>query len=493
MSETPPLRITPANDAPYRSRRDFVVYWMGASRRLDYNFALQRAVDLAQEYEVGLVIFEPLRCDYPWASERLHRFMLDGMAEHAARLDTTNALYLPYVERAAGERRGLVEALAEHAVAVVADDFPAFMIPELIARTAAKLDVRVEMVDSNGIVPLYAPDKLFKRAYDFRRWFQQYGRAFIDQAPRAHPLVGKNIAPIGALPDAIARRWPAASVDELRDPALLAGLPIDHCVGPVETIPGGEDAAHDCLHSFVEQRLDGYATRRNHPEDEQTSQLSPYLHFGHISAHEVLQAVLEREDWRFDDLSEDARGKREGWWGMSEDAEAFLDELITWREVGFNTCAYLDGFDRYESLPDWALQTLDEHADDPREHVYTLEEFEHARTHDNLWNAAQMQLVGQGRIHGYLRMLWGKKILHWSASPKEALQVMIELNNKYALDGRDPNSYSGIFWVLGRYDRPWGPEREVFGKVRYMTSRSTRRKFSVEGYIGRWLTDKPTT
>jgi deoxyribodipyrimidine photo-lyase len=190
-----------------------------------------------------------------------------------------------------------------------------------------------------------------------------------------------------------------------------------------------------------------------------------------------------RENWSPDKLADNAKGSRQGWWGMSEPAESFLDELITWRELGYNFCWQRDDYDQYESLPDWARKTLEEHTSDERPHVYSLEEFETAQTHDELWNAAQTQLVSEGRMHNYLRMLWGKKILHWSASPREALRIMIQLNNKYAIDGRNPNSYSGIFWVLGRYDRAWGPERSIFGKIRYMTSENTARKFKVKNYI----------
>jgi len=196
---------------------------------------------------------------------------------------------------------------------------------------------------------------------------------------------------------------------------------------------------------------------------------------------------MRREQWSPANLSQKASGSSSGWWGVSETAESFLDELITWREVGYNMCALRDDYDRYESLPEWAKDTLAEHADDPREHVYGLEEFENADTHDDLWNAAQRQLTREGRIHNYLRMLWGKKILEWSASPQEALDTMIELNNKYGVDGRNPNSYSGIFWVLGRYDRPWGPERPIFGKVRYMSSANTARKVRVKNYIRKHL------
>jgi deoxyribodipyrimidine photo-lyase len=219
---------------------------------------------------------------------------------------------------------------------------------------------------------------------------------------------------------------------------------------------------------------------------EATSGLSPYLHFGHISAHEVFARLAHREDWSPDDLAATATGRRRGWWGTSEPAEAFLDQLVTWRELGFNTCAHRPDFDAFEALPGWALRTLAKHAGDRRPALYRADQLERAQTHDPLWNAGQRQLVREGRLHSYIRMLWGKKILEWSERPEDALAVMIELNNKHALDGRDPNSYSGIFWVLGRYDRPWGPERPVFGTVRYMSSESTARKVRVREYIRRY-------
>ena len=171
---------------------------------------------------------------------------------------------------------------------------------------------------------------------------------------------------------------------------------------------------------------------------------------------------------------------------MSEPAEAFLDQLVTWREVGYNCCAYRSDYDEYQSLPSWAKATLAKHAVDKRSYLFTLDEFAAARTHDRLWNAAQRQLITEGTIHNYLRMLWGKKILQWTAGPQEALDIMVELNNRYALDGQDPNSYSGIFWILGRYDRPWGPERPIFGTVRYMSSENTARKIRVREYIRRY-------
>ena len=217
-----------------------------------------------------------------------------------------------------------------------------------------------------------------------------------------------------------------------------------------------------------------------------TSGLSAYLHFGHVSPHLILARLATKEGWTVDDISESTAGKREGWWGMSASAEAFLDQLCTWRELGLNNCAHDPAYARFESLPDWAQATLAEHESDEREHLYDLDDFENTRTHDDLWNAAQNHLRAEGIMPNYLRMLWGKKILHWSRNAREALDIMVELNNKYALDGRNPNSYSGILWTLGKFDRPWGPERPIFGKVRYMTSDNTRRKIKVDEYLARW-------
>ncbi|MBT8477613.1 MAG: deoxyribodipyrimidine photolyase, partial [Gemmatimonadetes bacterium] len=239
------------------------------------------------------------------------------------------------------------------------------------------------------------------------------------------------------------------------------------------------------LEGFLRHRLSGYGDR-NHPDEDAASGLSPYLHFGHISPHAVLARLVEQEDWTPAFEGRPTNGKRAGWWGMSEAAEAFLDELVTWREVGFNMAANRADHREFESLPDWAQRTLAEHAGDPRPHLYGLEQFESASTGDELWNAAQRQLLRDGVIHNYLRMLWGKKILEWTKTPREAARVMIELNNRYALDGRDPNSYSGIYWCLGRYDRPWGPERPVFGKIRFMTSKNTARKLRLGDYLERY-------
>lgn len=456
---------------------------MIAARRLHYNFALDRAVELSLDLRKPLLILEALRCNYPWACDRFHRFVLDGMADNAATAARHRVLYYPYLETAAGAGEGLLETLAADACAVVTDDFPGFFFPRMVAAAARKLAVRFEAVDSNGLLPLRAASGAFPTAYAFRRFLQKVLPPHLTDPPCSDPLARSSFLPPPSLAESLCLRWPVVEAKRLRlDPAFLRRLPIDHSVCCVET-QGGHSTARVRLLEFFRHKLRHYGEQRNDPGADATSGLSPYLHFGHMSAHEIFAQVVRREKWTPEKLALRATGSREGWWNMSPATEAFLDELITWRELGYNFSAHRTDCDLYESLPDWAQQTLKKHARDERPHLYTSAQFERAQTHDPLWNAAQTQLVREGRIHNYLRMLWGKKILEWSRSPQEAAQLMIHLNNKYALDGRDPNSYSGIFWCFGRYDRPWGPERPVFGTVRYMSSENTARKFSVKRYL----------
>ncbi|MCB9758575.1 MAG: deoxyribodipyrimidine photolyase [Alphaproteobacteria bacterium] len=475
----PAMRVQVRNDAPVRSGRSYVLYWMIAARRTRYSYGLQRALWWAQQLKRPLVVLEALRVGYPWASDRIHRFVLDGMADNRRALTEAGIAVHSYVERAPGEGRGLLDALAQDACVVVTDRYPCFFLPRMVEAAAARLPVHLEAVDSNGILPLAAADRAFPTAHSFRRHLQKTLRPHLAAFPMPDPLAVAPFARGAALSPEIAQRWPDG-VD-----VSCEALPIDHSVAPVST-RGGSAAGEAAAARFLRQRLDRYGDERNHPDAHAASGLSPYLHFGHLSAHQVVDAVLQQEDWDPERLAPTASGSRGGWWGLSPSAEGFLDELITWRELGYVFCDQVPDYDRYERLPDWALQTLAEHAADRRPHVYDLDTLDRAATHDPIWNAAQRQLREEGRIHNYLRMLWGKKILHWTPGPRDALAVMIELNNRYALDGRDPNSYSGIFWVLGRFDRAWGPERPIFGKVRYMTSDSTRRKLRLSGYLERW-------
>jgi len=480
----PVLRLRRVNAAKPRAGGEYVLYWMIAARRLTDNYALQYAAGEAERRGRPLVILEALRSDYRWASDRLHRFALDGMAEHARRLARSEVCYHAYVEPEKGAGRGLLEMLAGRACLVVTDEFPGFFLPRMVEAAAVRLDVPLIAVDSNGLLPLRVADKAYPTAYAFRRFLQgQLGEHLMD-VPEEEPLRRHRLPRLEQLPAQLLERWPAMSATALEARDLTAQLPIDHAV-PAVPYRGGTIAAESTLAVFLQDRLDSYAERRNEPEQEATSGLSPYLHWGHISVHRILRELARRERWSPSDLSSRTDGRREGWWGMGASAEAFLDQIVTWRELGYNMTSHRGDYDRYESLPPWARATLADHRADPRPAVYTLEQFEAAETHDELWNAAQRQLLREGRVHNYLRMLWGKKILEWTAAPEDALDVMIELNNRWGVDGRNPNSYSGIFWCLGRYDRPW-PERAVFGKIRTMTSESTRRKYRVNGYLRRY-------
>jgi deoxyribodipyrimidine photo-lyase len=485
MSDVPAIRLRSLNDRPVRPERALVLYWMTAFRRVRSNYSLDRAIEHARALKKPLVVLEALRCGYPWASDRLHAFVLQGMVENARRLQQAPVLYYPYVEPAADAGAGLLAALAAHAAVIVSDDYPAFFIPRMLAAAAARVDVKLEAVDSNGLLPLRAADREFATAFSFRAFLQRSLPPHLEGFPQDEPCAGLRLPRLASLPNEIAARWPAALLSPTSAaPDSLRGLPIDHTVPPVET-RGGSAAARDTLDDFLNHRLARYADERGQPESDASSGLSPYLHFGHVSVHEIFATLMTNERWTRRKMTRNG-GKREGWWGASPAAEAFLDELVTWREIGFNLCARRPDYDRYDSLPDWARATLAAHARDTRPVVYGLAQFESADTHDPLWNAAQTELLRTGRLHNYLRMLWGKKILEWSPTPQDALEIMVHLNNKYALDGRDPNSYSGILWCLGRYDRPWGPERPIFGTVRYMSSENTARKVRVKGYIQKY-------
>jgi deoxyribodipyrimidine photo-lyase len=457
---------------------------MVAQRRTAFNFALERAADWARHLERPLMIFEALRCDYPWASARLHRFVIDGMAANLESLDDTNVLYYPYIEPEPGHGSGLLAALAENACLVVTDHFPTFFVPRMVREAAARLDVMVEAVDSNGLIPLDSTEREMPTAYSFRRFLQRHLVDHLQSVPLEDPLF--DLPPATTVPKKITDRWsPATQQLRAGESRALSRLSVDPSV-PEVPLRGGAAVGQTTLREFLENGLDSYADLRNRPDAEATSGLSPYLHFGHLSSHQIFLEIATLERWSPEQVVLPATGRRSGWWDMSESAEAFLDQCITWRELGFHFCHHRHDHDCYETLPEWSQKTLAKHAGDQREHMYRLEEFDRAATHDPLWNAAQNQLRREGRLHNYLRMLWGKKILEWSSEPREALEVMIELNNRYALDGRDPNSYSGIFWVLGRHDRAWGPERPIFGTVRYMSSANTARKVPVRKYLEKY-------
>lgn len=468
-----PARVDPSGE--------YVLYWMQLYRRLDHNHALDRALAIAADLGRPLVVYEGLRLDYPWASARLHRFVLEGMADNAAAAAALGVSYWPFVETAPRTGRGLLARLAARACAVVTDDYPTFIVPRQIAALAATSPVPVIAVDGNSVVPLSLLGAPAAAAAHLRpRIHRAFGEAWAHRAAAA-PRVTKDVA------RAVAPPFEPADLRDLD--ALVARLPIDQSVPPVPAVRGGATAAHAQLDEFIANRLRGVADKRSAPAPPNVSHesdLSPYLHFGHISIEEIVARVLASTGaWTPASLRPDMVGRREGFYSRDADVNSFLDEAITWRDVGFTWHRGRAGdVERLETaLPAWALGTLERHAGDARQFVYTPEEWEAGATHDPLWNAAQRELVATGTIQNYLRMLWGKKVIEWSASPAEAYRTLVHLNNKYALDGRDPNSWTGILWCFGLFDRPWAPERRVLGVIRYMSSDNTAKKFKLGPYL----------
>ncbi len=473
-------RLRRLNEAKTNPAGAYVLYWVQAYRRLDHNHALDYALRCASEVRKPLVVFEGLRLDYPWASRRLHRFVLEGMRDMAAAAATLGLSYWPYVETPQQPARGLLRKIADRAALVVTDDFPCFVVPGQSAALARQTKAPVVAVDGNSIVPLSLLGAAVGAAAHLRpRIHKAFAEAWGYRATR-RPAVSP------------AAREPVEAPFEVWDPGRLEesldSLPLDRSVPEVPGTVGGSRAAKARLREFLKKRLAGYAENRSSPTgpaEGHASGLSPYLHFGHIAIEEVAEAVLATTgDFRPEELRIHNRGKREGYFSDDADVNAFLDEALTWRDVGFqwHWTRRADTESLERALPGWAQATLRAHADDKRTHVYTPEEWEAGATHDPLWNAAQRELVTTGTIHNYLRMLWGKKVLEWSRTPAEAYQALVHLNNKYALDGRDPNSYTGILWCFGLFDRPWAPERPVLGVLRYMSSDNTARKFKLGSY-----------
>lgn len=483
MKNVNSLRKFQRNDKPVNEKGSYVLYWMSINRRLEYNYALELAVGYANKLGKPLLIYEGLSCGIPWACDRFHQFLLEGMHETHTWCKEQGISYYSYLETRIGDGAGLVESLAADACVVIADEYPVYIIKPYNRLMARKVEVAYITVDSNGIIPMKLTDKAPYSAYIFRKTMQKHFLACYQQGPAPSPLDNLENKQKVVLSKDFLKRWPDAAPHYEDIPSAVAKLPIDHSVVALP-ISGTRRFALEQMKSFINQRLNSYADKRNEPDENAASGLSPWLHYGKISAYEVTQAAFRKQpdDWSLDSITFN-KGQRDGFFNGNPNVESFLDELITWREVGFHFCHHVHNYDKYTSLPDWALQTLEEHSMDERTHVYSFEQLEGAQTHDPVWNAAQTQLVRDGIIHNYLRMLWGKKVLEWSPDPQTALEYLIELNNKYAIDGRDPNSYSGIFWIFGRFDRAWGPERPVYGKVRYMTSQSTAKKINLKNYL----------
>jgi deoxyribodipyrimidine photo-lyase len=477
-------RVRELNHQNISNNGDYVLYWMQINRRFEYNFALQYAVKLANSLQKPLLIYEGLSASYPWASDRFHVYLMQGMEENLQIAEKNGWNYFGYWEPKPKAGNGLIKQLASKACALVTDDNPVFIMRTHNDRVSQKLSIPYIVVDSNGLIPFGITEKAPYTAFLFRKIMQKNFVEAIKNAPEQHPMQTLQNRGRVHLEDDFLKKYPSFWLLNTTKESFISSLPIDHSVKPIEEIGTREEALKK-FSRFLDHKLKHYMEDRNHPDKLGASSMSGYLHFGKISEFEMVLRALEKqpESWSLDAITY-KNGQSGDFYGGHPSIESFLDELITWREVGHHFAHHVANYDEFESLPDWALQTLQEHENDSREALYSLEEFEKAKTHDPIWNAAQRELIREGRIHNYLRMLWGKKILEWTPNPRKALEIMIELNNKYAIDGRDPNSYSGIFWVLGRFDRAWG-ERPVFGKIRYMSSDSTIKKIDMKGYLKR--------
>jgi deoxyribodipyrimidine photo-lyase len=445
ISENP--RVTVRRRGAPASEGKCVVYWMQRAQRGEDNPALDVAVEVANELRKPLVVFFAPVPFYPHANLRHYRFLAEGIPDIAAALRKRN---IGFVLRRFPEFSLLRFCDEVKAAMVVGDENP-MREPESWRRKAAKkLRVPLWTVDADAIVPSKLLEKAQYAAHIIRPRLQARLREFL-VAPKnpAAKVTWKQAKGVASIP---------ADFDITQD------WKIDRSVAPVGQWRGGSKEARRLLREFVRNKLRGYGNGRNKPEIDHTSQLSPYLHFGHIGPITIALAVKKSA-------------------ASNADKEAFLNQLITWRELSINFVRFNANYDNFECGEAWAHRTLAKHAKDSRPVLYSEDQFEHAETHDPLWNAAQMQMINTGWMHNYMRMYWAKKILEWSPSASEAYRIAVKLNDKYELDGRDPNGYAGIAWsIVGKFDRPWF-ERPIFGQIRYMSAASTGKKFDRRRYI----------
>ncbi len=492
---TTPIRVRELNNHPVRSRGDYVLLWLQMARRLRSNHALDYALAKANELKKPLVVYEGLKRNYPWASVRFHQFLLEGMQDNAAEAQCLGINYWPFVATPENEGHGLVARLCEKACLLVTDDYPQFIVPAQNRAIAKSGSCPVHAVDTNGVIPLAALGAPVSAAAHLRpRMHRLFATSWAERSqaePDFSATVRQQIDPPFPL-------WTApANLSE-----FVASLAVDASVPAIPSTPGGSSAAQVVLQNFVTERLANYADGRNQPDDpaaSAASQLSWHLHYGHLSMDDVVAATLG-DAWTPAEINPRTRNK-DDFFCRDANVNAFLDEAITWRDVGYHwnwnrakavpATAPCRSWQAAGEVPQFHFGNYDFTRDSGAGTLYTLEQFENGATHDELWNAAQRQLVTTGRMHNYLRMLWGKKVLQWSATYDDAYRTLEHLNNKYAVDGRDPNSYTGILWCFGLFDRPWPPEREVFGSLRYMTSESTAKKFKLDAYY-RYVKRLPT-
>jgi deoxyribodipyrimidine photo-lyase len=427
---------------------------MQRAMRIADNAALDTAIAAGNLLGIPVVVYFSVIPNYPHANLRHYRFMEQGLRDAAADAAERGVGFV--LRRAA--RNSLLSHLEELRAAMLVGDENPLREPERWRRSLArKLRIPFWTVDADVVVPSRVFGRSFFLLHHFRPHLQrELPRFLIEPA---------NLAP--------AQRWrPAKKIDgDAIDQDITAGFSdLDRSIKPVTTIRGGAHSALQRLDQFVSHELAGYEQSRSKPEQQGTSRLSPYLHFGHISplriALQVNRAVAE---------------------GLAPTSarDRYFDQLIGWRELSVLFVRHNPHYDSWESAEPWARRTLEHHATDPRPHSYSLAELERAETRDELWNAAQREMVATGWMHNVMRMYWAKKILEWAPNPATAFDWAIILNDKYQLDGRDPNGYAGIAWaIVGKHDRPWF-DRPIFGSVRYMAEGSTRKKFDAAAYISR--------
>jgi len=427
----------------------YVLYWMQQAQRARANHALEYAVRRADDLGLPVVAGFGLTDDYPEANERHYAFLLEGLAETRENLDRRR---IPLVVRRGAPPRVALGLAADAALVVCDRGWLRHQRAwrEDVARRAA---CRVVEVDTDSVVPVEAASG--KREYAARTI-----------RPRIRRRLDAFLVPLAERgPERGGRKLRLRGDVDVADPSgTLASLRIDRTVARVHRFRGGASQARARLARFLRAGLAGYGSRRVEPGDESGSSLSPYLHFGQISALEIALAV---------------RGSRAG---TAEDREAFLEQLVVRRELAVNFVWYAPDYDRYATLPAWARETLAHHCPDGRPHVYTRAELESAATHDRYWNAAMREMTATGFLPNAMRMYWGKKILEWSRTPEHAFRTALALNNRLFLDGRDPNSHANVAWLFGLHDRPWA-ERPVFGTVRFMNAAGLERKYDMERYL----------
>ena len=422
-----------------------VLYWMSRDKRVDDNWALLAAQSVALNNKVPLIVCFQYLGHFPEANIRQYGFQLKGLLELKNKLESLNIEFILSQGRASEVIPRIID---EKVVGTIITDYsPLRVYKKRVSKVLNRTKIPFYQIDAHNIIPVWkASPKKEYAAYTIRKKIHDN----LDQFLTDYPSLIKH--PYGNI-----------RKDDISYDNIVKGLKIDFSVQEVDWLVPGEIAAKNKL-DLLHDSLAGYDERRNDPTKDALSNLSPYFHFGHISPQRVALDIKNSS------LPE-------------QDKNSFLEEMIVRRELSDNFCEYEPNYDYFEGFHDWAKKTLNEHRNDEREYLYPKEQFEHADTHDPLWNAAQNQMMNKGKMHGYMRMYWAKKILEWSPNPEEAMQVAIDLNDKYELDGRDPNGYAGIAWSIGGiHDRAWF-ERPVYGKIRYMNYNGCKSKFNVKRYI----------